>query len=267
MAYLWPALFAVFVWWAGTALVFMLDQLPRRTHRRTMIWATVLLVLSLLCTFSLADRLTTASAYAGFVCGVLVWAWQEIAFLTGTVTGPNREPLAEGARGWPRFRDAVRAILHHELAILAFGLLLLALLWEAPNQMALWTYALLWAMRQSAKLNIFLGARNLGESMLPAHLAHLATYFRRRPMNWLFPFSVTGGTIAAVLLALAAAGASDPYQLTAATLLATLMALAVLEHWFLMLPLPLDGLWTWGRPASSPRPAAAPAPAPLPLRP
>jgi putative photosynthetic complex assembly protein 2 len=268
MSYVWPALFAVFVWWAGTALVFMLDQLPRRTHRRTMVWATVVLALALMCTLTLTHRLTAASAYAGFLCGVLVWAWQEIAFLTGIVTGPNRKPMPEGAEGWPRFVSALRAILHHELAILALGLILLALLWDAPNQMALWTYGLLWLMRQSAKLNIFLGARNLGESMLPPHLAHLASYFRRRPMNWLFPFSVTGGTVITVLLALTAASSPDPYMVTAATLLAALMALAVLEHWFLMLPLPLDGLWTWGRPASSRgttpgRPVAAS----LPLRP
>jgi putative photosynthetic complex assembly protein 2 len=259
---------ALLVWWAGTALVFMLDQLPRRTHRRTMFWASVMLAGAFACTLTLTDRLTAGSAYAGFVCGVLVWAWQEIAFLTGTLTGPNRGPLPEGAVGWERFSAALRAILHHELAILALGLALLWLLWDAPNQMALWTYLLLWAMRQSAKLNVFLGARNLGESMLPPHLAHLASYFRRSPMNWLFPFSVTGGTVAAVLLGLWAAQATDPYTVTAATLLAALMALAVIEHWFLILPLPLDGLWTWGRPTSSPaRATPAAAPSTLPLRP
>ena len=267
MSYLWPTLCAILVWWAGTALVFVLDQLPPHTRRRTMMGATAMLAGALACTFTLADRLTAGSAYAGFVCGVLVWAWQEIAFLTGTLTGPNRGPLPEGTAGWARFRAALAAILHHELAILVLAGVLLAMLWDAPNQMALWTYLLLWVMRQSAKLNIFLGARNLGESMLPPQLAHLASYFRRSPMNWLFPFSVTGGTVAAVLLGLWAAGASDPYTLTAATLLATLMALAVLEHWFLILPLPLDGLWTWGRSSTSAHSAPPPPPATLPLRP
>jgi putative photosynthetic complex assembly protein 2 len=87
-------------------------------------------------------------------------------------------------------------------------------------------------------------------------------------MNFLFPISVTGGTIAVVLLGLQAAEAQDPFTLTAATLLAGLMALAVIEHWFLMLPLPLDGLWTWGRPntsAATTEPRAEPAA--LPLRP
>jgi hypothetical protein len=30
------------------------------------------------------------------------------------------------------------------------------------------------------------------------------------------------------------------------TILGTLMALAVLEHWFLVLPVPVAALWRWG---------------------
>jgi putative photosynthetic complex assembly protein 2 len=230
--------------------------------------ATLVLFAALYCVAMLVSRMTVASAYAGFTCGVLVWAWPELAFLTGYVTGPNRHALPEGMQGFARFRAALGTILHHELAMLALGFALLLLLWGEPNQTALWTYVVLWVMRQSAKLNIFLGARNLGEGMLPPHLAHLASYFRRRPMNALFPFSVTGGTIAAVLLALQAGEAQDGFALTAATLLAALMALAVIEHWFLMLPLPLDGLWTWGRPGTSHfAPEQRAEPAALPLRP
>ena len=50
-------------------------------------------------------------------------------------------------------------------------------------------------MRESAKLNLFLGVRNLSEEFLPAHLAYLQSYFRRRSMNMLFPFSVTVSTV------------------------------------------------------------------------
>jgi putative photosynthetic complex assembly protein 2 len=89
-------------------------------------------------------------------------------------------------------------------------------------------------------------------------------------MNALFPVSVTGGTIAVVVLVQHGLGASD-FEAAAFTLVAALMALAVIEHWFLMLPLPLDGLWTWGRPGNTPN-HTAPCPthvdtARLPLRP
>lgn len=248
--HVWPALYAIAIWWAGTALIFVLDQLSPRTFRRSFAAATVVMLAALWCVVGLADQRTVSAAYAGFTCGVLVWAWQELAFLTGLVTGPNREPLPEGTVGWPRFRKAVMALLHHELAILALGLALLALLWGAENGVALHTYALLWVMRQSAKLNIFLGARNLGEAMLPPHLAYLGSHFKRAPMNLLFPFSLVGGASIALTLALWAF-TPDPFAATAYTLLATMAALAVLEHVFLMAPLPLDGLWTWSRPSTT----------------
>lgn len=265
-----PVIFAVFVWWFGTALVFVLDQLPRRSFAWTMAGASAALVGGLYGAAALADDVSVGAAYLGFACGVLVWAWGEIGFLTGLVTGPSRKPCPPGAEGWVRFISALRTILHHEVAILVLGLVLLAMLWGAPNQVALHTYLVLYVMRQSAKINIYLGARNLGESMLPPHLTHLASYFRRGSMNALFPVSVTGGTIAVVVLVQHGLGAGD-FEAAAFTLLAALMALAVIEHWFLMLPLPLDGLWTWGRPGHA-NPQTAPCPqhvetARLPLRP
>lgn len=242
-----PALVAVLVWWSGTALVFWMDGLPRRV---TLPLVSALLGAGLVGIHALGDARSEEAAYAGFALGVLAWAWQEVAFLSGAVTGPNRAPLPEGTRGYPRFLAALRAILHHEVAILALGAVLLALSWGAANQVALHTYLLLWAMRQSAKLNLFLGCRNWGEAMLPRHLAHLATYFRRRSMNALFPVSMLGGAAAAALL-LHAGLRGDAFEAVAFTLLATMMALAVLEHAFLMLPVALDGLWTWGRASRS----------------
>lgn len=245
--HVWPALYAIAIWWAGTALIFVLDQLSPRTFRRSFAVATVVMLGALWGVVQLADARTVGAAYAGFTCGVLLWAWIELAFLTGLVTGPNRERLPAGTVGWPRFRKAVMALLHHELAILALGLLLLALLWGAENSVALHTFALLWVMRQSAKLNVFLGARNLGEAMMPPHLAYLGSHFKRARMNLLFPFSVAGAAAIALTCALWAFS-PDPFTATAYTLLATMAALAVLEHVFLMAPLPLDGLWTWSRP-------------------
>jgi len=265
-----PVLFAVFVWWFGTALVFLLDQLPARSFRWTMGGATLVLGGALYGVHSLSDDTSVGAAYLGFGFGVLVWAWAEIGLLTGLITGPSAKPCPPGAKGRTRFVAALQTILHHELAILALGVLLGAMLWNAENQVALHTYLILYVMRQSAKLNIYLGARNLGESMLPPHLQHLASYFRKRTMNALFPASITGGTVAALLLLQQGLG-GDPFVAASYTLLAALMALAVIEHWFLMLPLPLDGLWTWSRPG---QPQATPAACPqhaeaarLPLRP
>ncbi len=136
---------------------------------------------------------------------------------------------------------------------------ILCLTWGQENRVALWTYALLTLMNASARLNLFLGVRNLHAEFLPAHLGYLACYLSRRPMNPLFPVSVTVGTAATVLLV---RGAIAPEMTagtaTSLTLLATLCALATLEHWFLMLPLPSAALWSWGLPGRS-APVAADA--------
>ncbi len=72
--------------------------------------------------------------------------------------------------------------------------------WNAPNQIGTWTFLILFSMRLSAKLNMFLGVRNLYENFLPAHLQHLKSYFARRAMNLLFPISVSAATVVAAML-------------------------------------------------------------------
>jgi len=63
-------------------------------------------------------------------------------------------------------------------------------------------------------------------------------------MNWLFPFSVTLATIVAfVLVQGAVQPETAPFDATIRLLAAALLALAVLEHWFMVLPLPVAALW------------------------
>ncbi len=93
----------------------------------------------------------------------------------------------------------MRAILWHELAILAVGVALIAVTWGEPNQVGTLTFVVLWVMRTSAKLNLFLGVRNLSEEFLPPHLAYLQSFFRRRAMNPLLPVSVLGASAVLVM--------------------------------------------------------------------
>lgn len=241
-----PVLVTIFAWWFSTGLILLLDRLKRETFVRSMGWASGALVAALSGVWWLADDTSIAGAYLGFVCGLAVWGWIELAFLTGFITGPRRTPCPAGLTGPRRVVAAIGVILWHEFAIIAGVLALLALSWEAANQVALWTFMILWVMRQSTKLNIFLGARNTGEVFLPEHLRYIGTYFRSRPMNVLFPFSVTAATLfCAWLFHRALLHGATPFDVTAASLLGTLAALAVLEHWFLMMPLPSEALWRW----------------------
>jgi putative photosynthetic complex assembly protein 2 len=242
-----PALFTLFLWWFSTGLIIYLDGLRRATFRWTMLGATTLLLVGLFGLHALAWETSVAGAWLGFVCGVLCWAWIEIAFLTGLVTGPRRTACPPALRGWPRLRAALAALLWHEIAIIVMAAAIVALTWNAPNQIGTWTFLAFWIMRQSAKLNVYLGVRNLSESFLPDHLRYLESFFSRRPMNLLFPVSVLAGCLAGVLLALAAmAPDATRHEAVGFTLLATLVGLGLLEHLFMVLPISADVLWRWG---------------------
>lgn len=251
-----PPLVAVLAWWLGTGIVMLLDGLPRDTFRLTLGIATLLAGAALVCITRSATQADEGSAYAGFVCAVLVWGWHELTFLTGWLTGPRRRACSAPGHGPTRLREAVLVILWHELAILATLALIAALTWGAVNAAAVATFALLWVMRLSAKINLFLGVRNLGELFLPEHLRYLPSYFRRRPMNALLPFVLVGGAAVVVALVLGA-GSLQGGARTTNLLIASLLTLALLEHLLMVLPWQGTALWQW---ALRQRPAGATAP-------
>jgi putative photosynthetic complex assembly protein 2 len=245
-AYAAPVACAVLVWWFATGLILLLVRRPKASFRWSLLAAGVLAAGALWGLAAVRDEATAAGAYIGFACGVALWGFLELGFLTGIISGGRRHGCAAGCGGWRHFGHAIEAILHHELAIIAVGAAAAAICWGAPNAVGLWTFAVLWVMRQSAKLNLFLGVRNLGEEFLPPHLDYLKSYFRRRPINLLFPLSVTLPTIVAALLVRAAlAPEASAFDVAGLLLVAALLALAVLEHWLLVLPVSMDALWRW----------------------
>lgn len=239
-----PILATLALWWASTGLILHLDSLDRRTYVGTMLGASVFLAISLWLVAETAGQTTASAAYIAFACGLVAWGWQLLAFYTGFLTGPNKTACSPGCRGLSRFVRAAGASLYHELAALIGALVLLAFTHGQPNQMALWTYLILWAMHQSAKLNVFFGVPNWGEDMLPDHLAYLTSFMKRRPINLFFPFSVTVATVLTKLLfERAVRPGATAFETVGSVLLATLMALAVLEHWFLVAPIDGNALW------------------------
>ena len=245
--YLLPIAYTLFVWWFSTGVILYLNGLPRSTHPWTMLGATGLLGIALVGLAATRDDTRVTGAYLAFTCTLLVWAWQEVAFLLGYVTGPRRTPCPAGSAGWRRAGYALQTLLHHELALIVLALAVLAATWGGTNPTGVATFLIFWVMRQSAKLNVFLGVRNCSEDFLPAHLKYLQTYFRHAPMNALFPVSVIGASWLAVLLwQAAAAHGVSAFEATALTFSGTLLSLAILEHGFMVLPLPSQALWKWG---------------------
>ncbi len=206
--------------------------------------SSLLAIAALLLMPSVSRWATPLGAALGFLLGIVAWGWFETSYYTGYVVGLAVRPCPPNCGGWRHFAHGVKANLFHELSIF-IGF---ALVWAAtpgPNQVALWTFAIHWWMHQSAKLNVFFGVRNLNEEYLPEHLRRMTQFFSKRPINWFFPFSVTISTAVAHWLFYRAMQAPDAFTATANGLSCALMALAILEHWWLILPQPV-GVWAWG---------------------
>jgi len=246
--HIYPVLFVVAAWFVSTGVVIALDRLPPRTFRWSLTGAGVVAFGGLWLARHVAADASPRGAYLGFAAALAVWGWHEMSFLMGVVTGPRTAPLPRGATGWTRFRLAAATLIWHEIALAATAIVMLALTWGQPNQIAAITFAVLFVLRLSAKLNIFLGVPNLTVDFLPEKLGYLKSYFRVAHFNPLFPVSVAINSVIAILLAEQAAVAPEA-SAAGLTMITTLMALGVLEHWFLVLPWRDAALWRWAMPS------------------
>jgi putative photosynthetic complex assembly protein 2 len=244
-------LFTVFLWWFSTGAILWLDRLPRPTFRWTLAATTVLALAAIAGLVASRSETTPAGAVCAFTCAIAVWGWHEASFLMGFVTGPRTTRCPPEARGWRRFALATSTLIYHEIALFLTAAGLLALTWNAPNQVGAWTFLVLLAARLSAKLNIFLGVPNFTEEFFPDHLRYLTSYLRKSPTNALFPLSIAAGAALAGTQAwLAFDSDAGAFAVTGASLIFALTALALLEHAFMVLPLPDAALWRWAAPAS-----------------
>jgi len=245
-----PALFALLCWWFGTGAILWLVRRRPATFGWSMGLGTALLGLSFWATAVSMQSATPAHAYLAFASVILMWSWHELAFLTGWLTGPRRGPLPPGSRGWSRFVHSLQAILWHELALLANFAVLLLMQQGQPSHVAICTFALLWCMRFSAKMNLFFGVPEVGEQYLPRHLAYLASYFRRGSISAFFFLSVGVACVVwAWMVHRLATGQTEVS--TGWVLLAALLGLAIVEHLIMVFPVPMQKLWGWAMAARS----------------
>ncbi len=241
------ALIALFTWWFSTGAILWAvkraDGQGRGAHGRVVLAGLPVLVAGVAGAIVSADM--GGAAYLPFLSALAIWGWIELAFLAGCVTGPSRAPMPHLARGGARFRAAWSVLAWHELLLTAGLAGLFWLTRGAANDLAFWTYAVLWGARISAKMNIFLGVPRINVEFLPAPLAHLPSYFRRGPVSWLFPVSILGLTAAVYCWMERTVVTGE----AGFALLATLTGLALLEHWLMVVPLPDERLWRWALPA------------------
>lgn len=238
------ALVAVFSWWLGTGVILWLVRRARPTFGRSNLWLTVLALGSLVLAWQSMQTVGTAHAYLGFVAAMVMWAWHELMFLTGWLTGPRRVAQELQVQGWRRWQQGVAAVAWHEVALMVNFALLVVLQQGQPNHTALCTFAVLWCMRFSAKINLFVGVPQIGTQFLPPHLVYLGSYFRSQTPSWFFYVSVAAASAALAWLVWQAQTAA--VNITPGwTLLATLLGLAIVEHVLMVLAAPVQRLWGW----------------------
>lgn len=246
-SYIVPPIYAAFVWWFSTGAVLLLVGRSGRFDLFRLASAAGLIAASFVGLVLTANDTSVGAAYAAFTSTILLWAAQEIAFLAGWVTGPRPRRCPADVRGWQRLGPALQAILYHELTLLACGAAIAALTWNGSNQVALWTFAALWVLRQSAKINLFLGVPVTNDELMPEAVQFLKTYFARKAVGVFFPVSVTLATaVLVIMIQRIVEVAVTPFEAISLTLVSTLFALGIVEHWFMLLPLPAITLWGWG---------------------
>ena len=240
------AFFVLAVWWLSTCLVLWMVWLGRAWVRYSVSVFALLGLVGAVGLYATSKTETTTSAYLAFASALAVWGFHELTFLLGIVSGPRKTPCPPEARGWNRFVYSTLVVIHHEVLLAATMLAVVTLTWRSPNQVGTWTFFVLWIMRLSAKLNVFLGVRNLSEQFVPDHLRYMVSYFRRARMNPLMPVSVVvGGAFAVRLGTSVVAGDAPQAVLVGQTLVASILMLAVVEHVFLAVPVPDAVLWRW----------------------
>lgn len=238
-----PVLAAVLLWWGTTGIIIFLCG---RKAWRPYVFAVVTLVqpFAFWQLHNSRDYNSVGDIFGSFFWAVVIWSWVECSYYTGFVVGRKVPELEPDAPIGKRFRAAVAANLYHEVSIIVLSLIVIVIGWGGINDTGLWSFMILHWAHQSAKFNIFLGVNNLTTDFLPDNLRYMAQYFVKKPLNSLFPVSVTVTTIIATFLFVSTLNASSSGQLTGQCLLFVLMCAAVMEHWWLVTPVPTK-IWDW----------------------
>jgi putative photosynthetic complex assembly protein 2 len=244
LEYIAPLLFALGTWWLSTVVLLWRSQRAEPKCAVTMAAMSVAAVLGLLLIIATRDWTGPAGAYLAFVGGLALWAWHEMSYFLGSITGPRPEACPPGKSMAGRFAAGVKASLWHELAIIFTALGLIWLSWDSANPFAALTFVTFWLMRWSAKLNIFFGVRNLHEEFWPEHMHYLSSYVKTARMNAFFPVSMlaAGGAMWWMISAAMAAPLGSMDQI-GWTLVGSMLGLAILEHILLFLSVPDAILW------------------------
>lgn len=247
---IWGAsLVALFTWWFATGLILLVIRSADRTggnaYNRAVFFSVPVLALGVAGVILSTSDAGLTGLYKGFFGALAIWGWIELSFLSGVITGPQRADCPDGVSGAARFWRAWDALAHHEILLLTGMAFIVMATTGSDNTIATWTYAILFFARISAKLNLFFGVPQINFEFVPLPLQHLKTHMTKGPITAFFPLSITVLSFATACFAQLLFTADTIVAATGFALLTSLSALALLEHWFMVIPLPDAKLWQW----------------------
>jgi hypothetical protein len=95
--------FAIFIWWFSTGIVILLNRMSRTAVTMSLVISSALGLGALAGLSHTAQQTGVMGAYCAFTCALLAWGWNELSFLTGWITGPQKKAILKSTTGWPRF--------------------------------------------------------------------------------------------------------------------------------------------------------------------
>ena len=244
---IWLALFVTLsLWWLFTGLTLISVHQSPPVKNLLFGLSTGVAIVCLSAVPYVGGDTSTFAVSVGFLLALLIWAWLELMFLMGVVTGPNTSSAPPGLGLGQKFKMALATMIYHEVIVISvIGLTLFLGGSQPANQIVFFVLLLLWLMRCSTKLNLFFGVRHFNSSWLPERHKHVASYISVGKNSALMAPSASLAAICSMLLfALGFAADESPVALNL-FLLAWVAALAAVEHVFLMYRVGEEALWRW----------------------
>ena len=244
---IWIALFVTLsLWWLFTGLALISAHQNPPVKNLLFMVSTAVACVCLFYLPNISADTSVAGVFVGFLFALLIWAWLELMFLMGIVTGPNKSLAPPGLGLGQKFKMALATMIYHEVVVIAvIGLTLLLSGDQPANQIVFFVLLLLWLMRCSTKLNLFFGVRHFNNSWLPERHKHVASYISVGKNSALMVPSASLAALFSVLLFSRGFATEDPSIALNLFLLAWVATLAAVEHVFLMYRVGEEALWRW----------------------
>lgn len=238
-------LFCFCLWWVGTGAVLLLHNVLEVRHWISLLCVTLFTALAGFVFTLQLEHVTESSAYLSVACALVFWGWLEVFHLSGLTAGPRKEPCPEGVGRRERFKLALQAMFFREATVATVALLLVYLSWHAPNKTGVLAFLILCFMRVSAEICVFFGVSHLPEHWLPQPTRYLMTYRDSKKTGKPALFCLALVVVATVFMFLVFLQAAPGFHSVSSALLVSLLLLGVVEHLLLVIPFPVDSIWSW----------------------